>query len=113
MKSDIYREADVLAKRPYQVQVFLDETTDGDPVYVAIVPEMPGCIAHGATVEEAIEWLDSAKLDHICFLLERGQNVPEPRLIRSTIVLDMPNYADEDVKSEPVTKNFEVFPARA
>lgn len=85
-----------LAKRPYQAHVFCDETTEGEPVYVAVVPEMPGCIAHGDTVEEALEWLESAKVDHIWFLLDKKLEVPEPQLLNSTLVFNMPQY-DEDV----------------
>lgn len=50
-----------------------------DEVFVAEVPELPGCIAHGKTsekalknVSEAIElWVDTAK--------EFGDNIPEPK----------------------------------
>ena len=85
MDRRLFAEAKTLAQRPYQSQVFLDETTDGEPVYVAIVPEMPGCIAHGDTVEEALEWLESAKLDHIWFLLDQQLEVPEPQLIEARV----------------------------
>ena len=50
-----------------------------DNAFVAEVPELPGCMAHGATQEEALGnakdatqlWLDTAK--------EFGDPVPEPR----------------------------------
>ena len=50
-----------------------------DDAFVAEVPELPGCMAHGATQEEALGnakdaarlWLDTAK--------EFGDSVPEPR----------------------------------
>ena len=89
-----YKVAESLAKRSYQTHVFLDETTDGEPVYVAVVPEMHGCIAHGDTVDEALEWLESAKLDHIQFLLDKNLEVPEPKLLNSTAVFTMPHYED-------------------
>ena len=49
-----------------------------DNIYVASVPELSGCIAHGATQEKAIKeintaldlWLESAK--------ELGISIPEP-----------------------------------
>ena len=97
------KEATSLAKRQYQAHVFLDETTDGEPVYVAIVPEMPGCVAHGDTVEEALEWLDSAKVDHIWFLLDKGLEVPDPRLLNPKMVFSLPQYDDETgIASAPV-----------
>jgi predicted RNase H-like HicB family nuclease len=50
-----------------------------DKVFVAEVPELPGCLAHGETQElalrninEAIElWIDTAK--------EFGDPIPEPK----------------------------------
>jgi predicted RNase H-like HicB family nuclease len=50
-----------------------------DSIFVAEVPELPGCMAHGATQEtalananEAIQlWIDTAK--------EFGDPVPEPK----------------------------------
>jgi predicted RNase H-like HicB family nuclease len=52
---------------------------DEDQVFIAEVPELPGCIAHGntqeaalANVKEAIQlWIDTAK--------EFGDPVPEPK----------------------------------
>ena len=94
MNKKNYKEAESLSKRPYQAHVFLDETTDGEPVYVAIVPELPGCIAHGDSVEEALEWLESAKLDHIWFLLDKSMEVPEPQLLNAGLVFNAPHYED-------------------
>lgn len=53
--------------------------SDEDQVFIAEVPELPGCIAHGdsqeaalANVKEAIQlWIDTAK--------EFGDPVPEPK----------------------------------
>jgi predicted RNase H-like HicB family nuclease len=53
--------------------------SDDDGVYVAEVPELPGCMAHGATYEKALAsarkaarlWIDTAK--------ELGRVVPEPK----------------------------------
>jgi len=50
-----------------------------DNAYVAEVPELPGCMAHGNTYEEAIKnvqdaiklWIDTAK--------EFGDPIPEPK----------------------------------
>lgn len=85
-----------LAQRAYQAHIFLDETTDSEPIYVAVVPEMPGCIAHGDSFSEALEWLDSAKLDHIEFLLDHGMEVPKPQLLNAGAVFTNPQYDDEE-----------------
>ena len=50
-----------------------------DGVFVAEIPELPGCMAHGTTQEEALSnakqaaqlWIDTAK--------EFGDPIPEPR----------------------------------
>ena len=50
-----------------------------DAVFVAEVPELPGCMAHGETYEHVIKnvqdaiglWLDTAK--------EFGDPIPEPK----------------------------------
>ncbi len=53
--------------------------SNGDQVFVAEVPELPGCMAHGSTQEaalthanEAIQlWIDTAR--------EFGDPIPEPK----------------------------------
>jgi predicted RNase H-like HicB family nuclease len=53
--------------------------SDEDGVFVAEVPELPGCAAHGETPDEALAscqeaiglWLDTAE--------EFGRSVPEPK----------------------------------
>ena len=50
-----------------------------DEVFVAEVPELPGCMAHGATQEDALRnakeaiqlWIDTAT--------EYGDPIPEPK----------------------------------
>ncbi len=97
MKKENFEKAEELAKRPYLACVFPDETTDGELVYVALVPEMPGCVAHGDTLQEAMSWLESAKVDHIWFLLDHGLEVPEPKPLNMDmpLVFDMSLYTDE------------------
>ncbi len=97
MNKKYWKQAETLAKRPYQAHVFLDQTTDGEPVYVAVIPEMPGCSAHGDTVEEALAWLESAKADHIWFLLDQNLDVPEPQFVNAGIIFSAPHYDDENV----------------
>ena len=53
--------------------------SNGDGLYVAEVPELPGCAAHGPSREEALAeaeraidlWLDTAR--------EFGDPIPEPK----------------------------------
>ena len=53
--------------------------SDKDKVYIAEVPELPGCTAHGKSYDEALAsaqeaiklWIDTAK--------EFGDPIPEPK----------------------------------
>ena len=59
----------------YEIIIFW---SDADQAFVADVPELPGCMAHGATHEQALAnakegmqlWIESARAD--------GQPVPAP-----------------------------------
>jgi len=60
----------------YEIIIYWDET---DACYIAEVPELPGCMAHGNNYDEALQqmkeaitlWLDTAK--------EFGDPIPEPK----------------------------------
>ncbi len=47
--------------------------------YSAYVPDLPGCVATGATVEEAEAEIAEAIRFHVAGLKEDGQPVPEAR----------------------------------
>ncbi|MEO8288153.1 MAG: type II toxin-antitoxin system HicB family antitoxin [Chloroflexota bacterium] len=58
----------------------LIEWSDEDNAFIATVPELPGCITHGSTYEEAVQrgkeaiegWIESARAD--------GDPIPQPRV---------------------------------
>lgn len=52
---------------------------DEEEYYFAEVPELPGCMAHGSTPDEAIESIKESKRLWIEERLEQGYPVPEPR----------------------------------
>ena len=60
----------------YEVILYWDKV---DAIFVAEVPELPGCIAHGSTKAEAIQnaedaialWIETAKDD--------GLKIPDPK----------------------------------
>ncbi len=62
--------------RKYEIIIYW---SNDDKVFVADVPELPGCIAHGPTEELALSnvkdamqlWIDTAK--------EFGDPIPEPK----------------------------------
>jgi len=76
---DLRKKAEELAARPYIVQVIKDITTDDQPVFVALSPELEGCMGQGETNEKAIMSLREARIDYIESLLEDSIPVPEPQ----------------------------------
>lgn len=51
-----------------------------DKIFVASVPELPGCMAHGKTKEEALKEIEVVKDMWIESALEDGEKIPEPSL---------------------------------
>ena len=78
LDKELFKRAQELASRPYKIEIVPDQTTDGEPCFYVRVAELPGCVSHGMTVDEAIASIESAKLDFIYFLLVDGLSVPEP-----------------------------------
>jgi len=50
-----------------------------DELFVAQVPDLPGCMAHGDCEEEALENARDAIKLYIEVLSETGKTIPEPR----------------------------------
>ncbi len=50
-----------------------------DGAFVAEVPELPGCMADGATYEEALAGVNLAAQEWIETAVELGRPVPEPK----------------------------------
>ena len=53
--------------------------SDEDEVFVAEVPELPGCAAHGATQQEALASAQAAIDLWIATAKEFGDPVPDPK----------------------------------
>ena len=53
--------------------------------YAAYVPDLPGCVATGATREEAVNEIREAISFHIESLLEHGEPVPEPQCTATVV----------------------------
>lgn len=62
----------------YSIRVVPELSTEGLLCYMAYHPELPGCMSHGDTPEEAIANLSEAKKLYIKILIKKGQNVPLP-----------------------------------
>lgn len=50
-----------------------------DHIFVVTVPELPGCMTHGRTYEEAVRQGQDAIESWIMVAQEMGRAVPEPR----------------------------------
>jgi predicted RNase H-like HicB family nuclease len=57
----------------------------GDTSYGASVPDLPGCIAVGETLEEVQRLIREAIAFHLEGLREEGLPVPEPRTLAEYI----------------------------
>lgn len=64
-------------KLGYEIRLFWSAE---DSVYIAKVPEFPGCMAHGASPSEAAAQAEEAMRHWIDVAREFGDPVPVPRL---------------------------------
>ena len=62
----------------YRTEIRPESCTDGTLAYVAEIPDLPGCMSHGVTVDEARQNLEDAKREYLAALQERGLPVPAP-----------------------------------
>ena len=79
------------------MMTFLDKTTDGEPIYVALIPELPGCHTHGDTLEEALELLNEVKIEFIYFMLVDGLAIPEPKLLDRDTRMKIEDFLDNAI----------------
>ena len=74
---DLNKELEYYDQLPYTI--VLEKWDDnGEPYWVARVLELPHCLIHGSTPEEAISEIQEVKKDWIKSNLERGLKIPEP-----------------------------------
>jgi predicted RNase H-like HicB family nuclease len=63
--------------------VLFEKTETG---YSAHVPDLPGCVAAGATLEETTDLIRGAVRMHLAGMVEDGERIPEPKTIAEYIV---------------------------
>jgi len=59
---------------PYRIELY--PAAEGG--FVAVIPELSGCITQGETQQEALEMIQDAKEAWIATALEEGMDIPEP-----------------------------------
>lgn len=58
------------------VAIVQDEATDGSPLFRAEIPDLPGCMSHGETSDEALQNLEEAYELYAEVLTEQGRQIP-------------------------------------
>ena len=77
-KSNVERDLEYYANLSYTIIV--EQWDDGEgPYWLARVAELPHCLIHGNTPEEAIKEIEEVKRDWIESNLQRGLKIPEPK----------------------------------
>ncbi|MCY3917281.1 MAG: type II toxin-antitoxin system HicB family antitoxin [Chloroflexi bacterium] len=105
MNRQLLEQAEKLGNRTYQMKTFLDKTTDGESVYVALIPELPGCHTHGNTEEEALKLLNEVKVEFIYFMLEDELAVPEPKNFDRHTTINVRDICDTNSSKRTVAHN--------
>lgn len=60
----------------YEVIIFWDEA---DGIYVAEMPELKGCLAHGETPNEALDAVHQVAQEWLKLATEKGWDIPAPK----------------------------------
>ncbi|GAX88622.1 type II toxin-antitoxin system HicB family antitoxin [Effusibacillus lacus] len=68
------KDLDYYLSLPYRI--VLHPAPEGG--YAVSIPELPGCISQGETVEEAIKMIEDAKVSWLEIALEDGLEISEP-----------------------------------
>lgn len=74
---NIEKDFEYYTKLPYNIIVEMWDDGEG-PYWVTRIAELPHCLIHGDTPEEAIAEIEEVKRDWIKSNLERGLKIPEP-----------------------------------
>lgn len=59
----------------YEIIIYWNTT---DNVFVAEMPELKGCIAHGDTPDEALKEINVVAEEWLAMAREKGRQIPEP-----------------------------------
>ena len=73
--TDVAGEVEQYMAKPYRIEVIPDPDDGG---FVVTIPDLPGCISQGDTVEEAYEMIRDAQCAWLMVALEHGDTIPEP-----------------------------------
>jgi predicted RNase H-like HicB family nuclease len=60
----------------YEIIIYWSED---DNAFIAEMPELKGCVAHGDTQDEALKEVNTVACEWIKIAKEKGWQIPEPR----------------------------------
>jgi predicted RNase H-like HicB family nuclease len=60
----------------YEIIIYWSQEDDA---FLAEIPELKGCIAHGESYEEALKNVNIVAMEWINIAKEEGWNIPEPK----------------------------------
>ncbi len=84
INAKLWEQAKKLAARNYEVEISEDTLTNGERVYIVRNPELRGCMAQGATLADALDELNLARINYIYFKLVDGRPVNPPHVGHTT-----------------------------
>lgn len=110
------KDLEYYLRLPYTITVKRG-TGDGAEYWIARVLELPHCMTHGATPEEALRDIEDAKREWLKSNLEAGFPIPEPAKFTGQYHLRMPPSLHEALalksESEDVSLNQFIITALA
>lgn len=96
----------------FAVEVAPETSTEGELIYLARHPDLPGCMAHGTSVEEAVGNLGEARRLYLSELQRRGVALPQlaPPSVASAIWRVLPRTTPSST-ANPVHGSAGVVPS--
>ena len=79
-------EAKKKSRKPYLTQVIIDKL-DEEVVFIALNPELDGCIAQGNSIHDALENLEDNRIKYILHFINNGLEIPEPQSDSKYIIM--------------------------
>lgn len=80
----------------YSVIIFW---SDDDAAFIATVPELPGCMAHGETRALAIEQIEIAIQNWLDTAREIGREIPSPPKDMAEYIKELDQKAEQTIKA--------------
>ena len=111
-----YREiAKTLAARPYAVRILRDDSDVENPLFLAMNPELEGCMTQGETQEEAERNLEVFRIDYIEHLLENDLPIPYPMVstrttdttLAASVILDLSPSVESESSNRSQEQRFD------